>query len=91
MQADSWVVSAAKLLPCTHFPMEKVKTEVIFKPMVRNNIDQWQVFDNDDHILNLLHHFQHYPLHDLGQQVFQTSDQQPKSSLHVGYKSLNGS
>ena len=46
-KADSLVVFASLLLPHLEFKDKKYQIEIVYQASVPNNIDYWQVFEDD--------------------------------------------
>ena len=49
VEADSLAVSAS-LIQIPENPKEKYQIEVRHRPSIPDNVDHWQVFENDEHI-----------------------------------------
>ncbi|KAH9322009.1 hypothetical protein KI387_016648, partial [Taxus chinensis] len=51
---DSLVVSASLVTPHPSFGKDKVTIEMVFRPSVPDNVNHWQVFNDDNQILAFL-------------------------------------
>jgi ribonuclease HI len=52
--ADALVVSASTLQPCDGPLQNLCKMEVLFRPSIPDNLEHWQVFEDDDQILRFM-------------------------------------
>jgi ribonuclease HI len=52
--ADALAVSASTLQPCEGPIHDSCKMEVLFRPSVPDNLEYWQVFEDDDQIITFL-------------------------------------
>ena len=53
-KADRLAVAASTLQRSPELVEEEVKMEVIFRPSVPDNVDNWQVFDDDKQVIKFL-------------------------------------
>jgi hypothetical protein len=58
--ADSLVVAASTLQPSKDLIKGKRKLEIIFRPFVPDNIDNWQVFKDDEQVLRFIHNVKEF-------------------------------
>jgi hypothetical protein len=58
--ADSLAVAASTLQPSEDLIKGDGKLEIIFRPSVPDNVDQWQVFEDDKQILRFIHNVQEF-------------------------------
>jgi hypothetical protein len=56
---DALVVVASTLQPCKYL-LEGGKLEIIFRPSIPDNIEHWQVFDNDAQIIRFMNNLQEF-------------------------------
>lgn len=54
VKADRLAVAASSLQKSPEIADKEVKMEVIFRPSVPNNVDNWQVFDDDKQVIKFL-------------------------------------
>jgi hypothetical protein len=52
--ADALVVSASMLQPCEGPLHDQCKMEVLFRPSIPDNLEHWQVFEDDDQIIRFM-------------------------------------
>jgi hypothetical protein len=52
--ADALVVSASTLQPCDGPLQNLCKMEVLFRPSIPDNLEHWQVFEDDDQIIRFM-------------------------------------
>jgi hypothetical protein len=52
--ADALAVSASTLQPCEGPLHDLCKMEVLFRPSVPDNLEHWQVFEDDDQIIRFM-------------------------------------
>jgi ribonuclease HI len=52
--ADALAVSASTLQPCEGPLHDQCKMEVLFRPSVPDNLEHWQVFEDDDQIIRFM-------------------------------------
>jgi ribonuclease HI len=52
--ADALAVSASNLQPCEGPLHDKCKMEVLFRPSIPDNLEHWQVFEDDDQIIRFM-------------------------------------
>ena len=52
--ADALVVSASTLQPCDGPLRDLCKMEVLFRPSIPDNLEHWQVFEDDDQIIRFM-------------------------------------
>jgi hypothetical protein len=45
---------ASKLIPSEEFSHDRFSIELLFRPYVPDNITNWRVFNDDDHIISFL-------------------------------------
>jgi hypothetical protein len=53
-------VSTTTLQPCEEMLHDQCKMEVIFRPSIPDNLEHWQVFNDDAQILCFLHSMQEF-------------------------------
>jgi hypothetical protein len=58
--ADSLAVVASTLQPFKDLMKGEGKLEIIFRPLVPDNVDHWQVFRDDKQILRFIHNVQEF-------------------------------
>jgi hypothetical protein len=46
---------ASKLFPTEGLSPNAFSIELLFRPLILDNITNWRVFDDDQHIINFLH------------------------------------
>jgi hypothetical protein len=63
-KADELVVAASTLQLPDSLIDGNISVEVIFRPFVPNNVDHWQVFDDDKQVIKFLTHMHKFS--DLG-------------------------
>ena len=54
-EADMLVNAASNLCPIDDFSHDKFSVELIYRPLIPDNIMNWRVFEDDEHIINFLH------------------------------------
>jgi ribonuclease HI len=52
--ADALAVSASTLQPCEGPLHDQCKMEVLFRPSIPDNLEHWQVFEDDDQIIRFM-------------------------------------
>jgi hypothetical protein len=52
--ADALAISASTLQPCDGPLRDLCKMEVLFKPFIPDNLEHWQVFEDDDQIIRFM-------------------------------------
>jgi hypothetical protein len=52
---DALAVATSTLQPCRELVNGECKMEVIFRPSIPDNLEHWQVFNDDAQILHFLH------------------------------------
>lgn len=58
--ADKLAISTSSLEPCDELLDGKGQMDVNFKPLVPDNLDHWQVFRYDKHVLSFIHNMQEF-------------------------------
>ncbi|KAH9328592.1 hypothetical protein KI387_000700, partial [Taxus chinensis] len=53
-KADSLAVSASLMIPHSEFDQDKYTIEMVFRPSVPDNAENWQVFNDDQKIITFL-------------------------------------
>ena len=74
MVADALAVSASALQPVERMKLKIFSVELVVVPSIPDNITNFQVFQDDQHILEFImciHHFE-------GQEIDDTLDDKPK-------------
>ena len=54
-EADMLANAASTLCPSDDFSHASFFVELIYKSSIPNNITNWRIFEDDEHIINLLH------------------------------------
>jgi ribonuclease HI len=59
-KADELAVATSTLQLPDGLIDENISVEVLFQPLVPNNVDHWQVFDDDKHVIKFLTHMHEF-------------------------------
>ena len=54
-EADMLANAASNLCPSDDFSHDKFSVELIYRPLILDNITNWRVFEDDEQIINFLH------------------------------------
>ena len=54
-EADMLSNVASNLCPSDDFSHDKFSFELIYRPLIPDNITNWRVFEDDEQIINFLH------------------------------------
>ena len=54
-EADILANAASNFFPSDDFSHNKFSVELIYKPLILDNITNWRVFEDDEQIINFLH------------------------------------
>ena len=54
-EADMMANATSNISPSDEFTHDKVFMELIYRPLIPNNITNWMIFNEYRHIINLLH------------------------------------
>jgi len=57
---DNLAIAASTLQPSEDLLHGKRKLEIIFRPLVSDNVDHWKVFKDDEQILRFIHNVQEF-------------------------------
>jgi hypothetical protein len=52
--ANSLATAASGLSPLEHYEASRFTVELLYKPLLLNNISNWKVFEGDEQIINFL-------------------------------------
>ena len=58
--ADKLALAASTLQPWKELLNDDGKLEINFRPSVPDNMDHWEVFCNDEHILKFIHNIEEF-------------------------------
>ena len=58
--ADKLAIAASTLQPSDKMINGNGKMEINFRPPIPNNVDHWQVFNNDKQLLRFIHNLQQF-------------------------------
>jgi hypothetical protein len=64
---DSLAMDASRLSPLEDYEASQFTLELVYKPLVPNNISNWKVFEGDEQIINFLtnkDNFKYLSIHD---------------------------
>jgi hypothetical protein len=78
---DSLATAASRLSPLEDYEASRFTIELLYKPLVPNNISNWKVFEGDKQIINFLTNQDNFKYFSIDDEVFQ--EQSTKTDLHT--------